>query len=109
VQAAQQASSASTVSGTTAQTKSKLTYFEAALAVLAQSNEPMSTREILNEILRQQLVSASGRTPLATLTATLYRHANAGDRLMRLSEPGTTRARYDTVRWRVMPAPNDQG
>lgn len=103
MQAAQPTSPASTESK-----KTKLTYFEAALAVLGQSNKPLTTREILDQIIRQKLVSPSGRTPLATLAATLYRHANIGDRVMHLGESGAWRARRGTVRWSIAPARSGQ-
>jgi hypothetical protein len=76
-----------------------MTYFEAALLVLRASRRPLSTSEILERIERQHLITVTGRTPLATLSATLYRHLGKHPELHRELVPGPHRAARGTVRW----------
>jgi len=76
-----------------------MTYFEAALLVLRASRHPLSTSEILERIERQHLITVTGRTPLATLSATLYRHLGKHPELHRELIPGAHRAARGTVRW----------
>lgn len=78
-----------------------MTYFEAALLVLQTSPEPLTTREILEQIQAKDLVTATGKTPLATLSAALYRHLGKHPELQRLSKRGFERAVRGTVYWTV--------
>lgn len=78
-----------------------MTYFEAALLVLQTSPEPLSDREILEQIQSRELVATTGKTPLATLSATLYRHLGSHPQLRRVCEPGRQRPRRGSVRWTV--------
>ncbi|MGC8633729.1 MAG: winged helix-turn-helix domain-containing protein [Candidatus Limnocylindrales bacterium] len=80
-------------------------FLEAALAVLAQADRPLTSREVAEAVMERHLVQTSGRTPEASLTAALY-VALREDRapgLERLFEPGPTRARRGSVRWRYRP------
>ncbi len=83
-----------------------MTFLAAALAVLAQSERPLTSRELAERVLQRHLVSTNGRTPEASLSAALYVALRDGRApgLERLSEPGPTRARRGSVRWRYRPA-----
>ena len=76
-------------------------YLEAAVAVLEAAGRPLTSREITDEALRRGLIRPSGKTPEATMTARLYVHVrdDPAPRVVRLAEPGTTRARRGSVRW----------
>jgi len=76
-----------------------MTYFEAALLVLRASHRPLSTNEILERIQRRNLVSITGQTPTATLSATLYRHLGKHPELHCERVAGPNRAVRGTVRW----------
>lgn len=76
-----------------------MTFLEAALEVLKRSTVPLTTREILETIVERNLVQSTGRTPLATLSATLYTNVGKSHGLVRLFEPGNSRARNGSVRW----------
>lgn len=77
------------------------TYLEAAIEVLDAAKRPMTDREITEEAIRRGLISPSGKTPTATMSAALYVDAqkNPDGRLVRLAEPGGARARRGSVRW----------
>ncbi len=76
-------------------------FLDAALAVLSQTERPMTSLEITAEALRQGLISATGKTPEATMSARLYRaiHKNPNASVVRVAEEGPTRARRGTVKW----------
>ncbi len=76
-----------------------MTYFEAALRILRASKRPLTTSEILDRIVRQGLIQPTGKTPEATLAATLYRHLPMDDELARVAEFGRHRAVRGSVRW----------
>lgn len=78
-----------------------MTYMEAAIAVLRDHGHPMTTREITEEALRRGLLGNAGKTPEASMSSRLYVHAKRGNRrgLVRLHEPGASRAHRDSVRW----------
>jgi len=85
-----------------------MTYVEAALTVLETCGRPLTTREILDEATQRGLLTPTGKTPLASMSAELYTLARArsGKPLIRLSEPGGARARRGTVRWTLRAAPS---
>jgi hypothetical protein len=62
-----------------------MTWLEAAIKVL-QGREPMTAREIVAEIERQQLRSISGQTPEATVGAALYTAVQDGDTRVQLAD-----------------------
>lgn len=78
-----------------------MNYLQAAEAVLRESDEPLTTREVTERALAKGLLHTSGKTPEASMSAALYREANSSStgRIRRLAEPGKTRARRGTVRW----------
>lgn len=84
------------------------TFLQAALEILQSVNRPLTTREIADEALRRGLLSTTGRTPDASMSAALYSELGRAPNglLQKVSEPGSTRARRGSVRWMVTPAPN---
>lgn len=82
-----------------------MTFYEAALAVLRSAGRPLSTAEITERALAAGLITTSGRTPEATMSAALYKAAASSTELKKLDEPGQTRARRGTVRWSLGGAP----
>jgi hypothetical protein len=78
-----------------------LTYREAALEVLRSARRPLTAREITDRALERGLIVPHGRTPLATMQATLYRSVRDDARLVKLDTPGVTRAVRGSVRWTV--------
>jgi hypothetical protein len=78
-----------------------MTYLEAAITVLEDARRPLTTAEIAEHIARSGLITASGRTPKATLSAALYRSVGKRSQLRREAEPGPRRAKRGTVRWSV--------
>jgi hypothetical protein len=76
-------------------------FLEAAEVVLADFHEPQTAEIITDEALRRGLIHPRGKTPVATMTASLYVEArdNPASRILRLGEPGPTRARRNSVRW----------
>ncbi len=78
-------------------------YLAAALSVLASTGSPMTAREITEEALHRGLIRSAGKTPEATMSARLYVEArdNPDGRLVRLAEPGPTRAKRGSVRWSI--------
>jgi hypothetical protein len=79
-----------------------VTYLEAAIAVLKGAKRPLTVAEITNKALQSQLIRPTGRTPTATMSATLYTHVRDNPRggVQRLYLPGELRAKRDSVRWR---------
>jgi hypothetical protein len=77
----------------------RVTYFEAALVVLARSGGTLTTREIVGAALDSGLIKPSGKTPEATMSAELYRRAKSDERLVKLAMPGASRAERGSVRW----------
>lgn len=75
-----------------------MTILEAAVHVLRSMRRPLSTREILERIVRGHMVESVGKTPETTLAATLYRHLRTHRRLRQSSQPGLARAQRGSVR-----------
>ena len=76
-----------------------MTFWQATQKVLTSTNRPMTAREILQRAVNDGLIVSQGKTPLATLTATLYEEYKRDSRLERVFEQGPTRAKRGTVRW----------
>lgn len=57
-------------------TKRKLSFHDAAVQVLQDSDAPMSAREITTAVLERKLAESKGKTPTATMSTILLR----GDR-----------------------------
>ncbi len=78
-----------------------MTYLHAAIAVLKRSRRPMTVREITEAAIRTRLIQPNGKTPAATMNATLYLHARDSKvpLVRREFTAGRTRAARDSVRW----------
>src|SRR5262245_3722234 len=76
-------------------------YLSAAVASLEAIGRPLSTRELTDEALRRGLIRPTGKTPDATMGARLYvaLRDDPDCPIVRISEPGATRARRGSVRW----------
>jgi hypothetical protein len=74
-----------------------MTYLAAAEAVLKTAKRPLTVREITEEALRRQLIEPSGRTPEASMSATLYRAQSP--HIRRSFTDGPNRAARNSVRW----------
>ena len=78
-----------------------MSFLNAGIAVLKESGLELTAAEIARIALDRGLIKSEGRTPGATLAAQLYVYVrdNPDGPLRRLSMPGKTRARRDSVRW----------
>ncbi len=76
-----------------------MTFFEAAVTVLASEERELTAREITDLALQRGLIAPRGKTPEHTMSAALYMGIQTDARLVKLSKPGQTRARRGTVRW----------
>jgi hypothetical protein len=75
------------------------TYYEAAIKVLESAQHPLTSYEITARAIDAGLIAPAGRTPQATMSAVLYRHARTGAILVKIGEPGNGRAKWGSVRW----------
>jgi hypothetical protein len=78
-----------------------VTFLSAAQAVLKASKRPLTVKEITDAALRRGLINPQGKTPDATMSATLYvaarNHPNGP--IQRKFVPATVRAARNSVRW----------
>lgn len=91
-----------------------MTFIDAALTVLARSDEPMTAHQVFDAAVALGLIESGGRTPFATMLSRLYIEANSDSpRIRKLSLPGPSRARRGSVRWtladRQSPAAEAEG
>jgi hypothetical protein len=78
-----------------------MTFLAAAEAVLKSARRPLTTHEITALALERSLLATTGKTPEATMAATLYIavRKNPRGRIQREYQPGPTRAARGSVRW----------
>lgn len=78
-----------------------MSFLNAGIAVLKETGLELTAAEIAGIALERGLIESKGKTPDATLAAQLYAYVrdNPQGSLRKLSEPGETRARRDSVRW----------
>lgn len=78
-----------------------MTYLEAALVILKASGAPLTAAEITKRALQRSLIRPRGKTPEATMTASLYVESarNPRSAVRRVFDPGVQRARRGSVRW----------
>jgi hypothetical protein len=78
-----------------------MSFLNAGIAVLKETGLELTAAEIAGIALERGLIESRGKTPDATLAAQLYVYLrdNPQGPLRKLSEPGETRARRDSVRW----------
>ena len=79
----------------------RMTYFEAALAVLRSARRELTTREITDLALENGFIDPQGKTPAKTMAAVLYNRVQTDARLVKISTQGPRRARRGTVRWTI--------
>ncbi|MBA2719676.1 MAG: winged helix-turn-helix domain-containing protein [Chloroflexi bacterium] len=80
-----------------------MTYLEAAIAVLRDAKQPLTTRQVTDSAIVQGLIEPTGKTPDASMSAVLYAALRSGSDLVKLETIGTKRAVRGTVRWTVRP------
>lgn len=85
-----------------------MTYYEAALQVLRAAQRPLTTREIANVAIERGLITSHGRTPLASMSASLYLHVRKDPKLVKLEIPAGKRAKRGSVRWVLIDADSDR-
>jgi len=76
-----------------------MTYYEAALQVLRTAKRPLTVEEITDQAVERGLITPGGKTPQATMRATLYSGVHKHPELVKLEEPGGGRAKPGSVRW----------
>ena len=77
-----------------------MSYIDAALAVLAAADRPLTVAEITDGAVDRGLITPRGRTPEATMSAELYTEARRPNhRLAKIATPGRIRAVRGSVRW----------
>jgi hypothetical protein len=76
----------------------RVTFLEAAEAILRSSNHPLSAAEIADRAIRQGLIKTRGRTPAETMRSALYM-APPDAPVKRIFEAGRQRAVRGSVRW----------
>jgi hypothetical protein len=86
-----------------------MTYFEAALAVLRRAKRPLTTREVAAAAIEAGLIVPKGKTPHATMSATLYQRAKSDPLLVKRGSPGRSRAQRGSVRWELRKAGRPPG
>jgi hypothetical protein len=81
-----------------------MTFLDAAIAVLSKADRPLTAEEIVRLALEQRLLTSSGRTPEATMSAALYVEARLEKaRVHKVAEPGRVRAQRGSVSWIIAP------
>jgi hypothetical protein len=77
-------------------------YLEAAIQILSEAQQPMTTAEITAAALQHNLIVAQGRTPQKTMEARLYLAVRDDPTcpIQRIFSPGASgRAARNSVRW----------
>lgn len=77
----------------------RITYYDAALRVLQSADRPLSTHEITDLALEQGMILPVGKTPHATMSATLYTRVGKDSEIVKIDVPGNGRAKRGSVRW----------
>ena len=76
-----------------------MTYYEAALRILRSARHPLTTREITVRAIEGGLIRPTGKTPHATMAAELYLRVRNDPELVKIEDPGPSRAKQGSVRW----------
>jgi len=77
-----------------------MTYYKAAIEVLKAAKRPLTVQEITDQAIEAGLIAPRGETPVATMSATLYR-ARKHPELVKVGDWGNMRAKRGTVRWKL--------
>jgi hypothetical protein len=81
-----------------------MTYYEAALQILRSSRQPLTAREITELAITDGLIGPTGKTPHASMKRVLYLRMRNDPELVKLEDPGSTGAKWGTVRWTLRSA-----
>jgi hypothetical protein len=81
-----------------------MTYLEAAIQILKASRRPLTTRELTERAIARQLIAPRGKTPEATMSATLYVGLRTNNELVKIADRGPSRAKHGSVRWTLQKA-----
>ena len=79
-----------------------MTYYEAAIEVLRAAKAPLTAQEITNRAIEKGLITPSGKTPVATMTAVLYLRLPNDPDLVKLEDRANRRAKPGSVRWTLL-------
>jgi hypothetical protein len=74
-------------------------YREAAIEVLRAAKHPLTVQEITDQAIKGGLIAPNGKTPVATMSATLYVRLRNDPVLVKLEDRGDKRAKRGSVRW----------
>lgn len=85
----------------------RMTYFEAALQVLKSSREPLTAREITERAVERGLIVPRGKTPEATMRATLYVRLGSDAQLVKTETRDPSPSKPSAVRWALRERPDD--
>jgi hypothetical protein len=78
------------------------TFLEAAAAVRRDAPHPLTVREITDQALLRRLLTPKGNTPDSSMSAVLYYAEKRPETcIVRLHEPGESRARQGSMRWKL--------
>jgi hypothetical protein len=85
------------------------TYYQAALQILKDAGRPLTTREITTIAIESGLITPSGKTPGATMSAVLYTRVHDNVHLVKVDTLSNGRTKRGSVRWalRTSDAAND--
>lgn len=79
-----------------------MSFADAAIAVLSDRGAALTTKEVTEEALRRGLIPATGKTPVASMSAALYREVlQQRARIKRIAIEGPVRARRGSVKWKL--------
>jgi len=79
-----------------------MSYYEAAVEVMRAAKRPLTVEEITEQALKAGLITPRGKTPVHTMSATLYRLQGHPD-LVKIEDRGNQRAKPGSVRWTLRP------
>jgi HB1, ASXL, restriction endonuclease HTH domain len=74
-------------------------YHEAAIEVLKAAKHPLTVQEITDQAIEGGLITPTGKTPAATMSAVLYVRLRNDPDLVKLEDRGDQRAKRGSVRW----------
>jgi hypothetical protein len=88
--------------------KERMSYFNAAMAVLRSAKRPLTIKEILEAAVRRSFIEPTGKTPERTLSAVLYRRAKHDPQLIKVASQDGPRAERGSVRWALVRQQSNQ-
>ena len=81
--------------------RNRMSYVDAAVAILKAARRPLTVQEITEQALSKGFIKPGGKTPRASMSAALYLHVRdvRETHIRRVFRAGPTRAARDSVRW----------